>query len=294
MSLRYRLMRRFVAKAVAHHGSITVEQLRSLQGPPSPPLVDVRGVTFWTESLAGLDVEIAEPADATADLLFLHGGGCIAGTPSTQRKLVGAIAREAAVRVWSPDYRLAPEHPYPAAVDDAVTAYRALLERVDSPRVVLAGESGGGLLAATALLRARDVGLPPPAAVVLLNAWTDLTLSGTSTTENVGKDFLTPPFLEMCRDAYVGEHDPADPQLSPLFANLAGLPPTLLQVGDYDLIRDDSVRYAKAAGMAGSPVDLRVWPKAAHGFMGSGDDLPESRAAITELATWLRTALLPK
>ena len=226
-----------------------------------------------------------------ADLLYLHGGGGIAGTPRTQRKLVGAIAREANLRVWSIDYRLAPEKPYPAAVDDTVAAYRAMVERVDPRRLLLSGESGGGAIALSALLRARDAGLRLPAAVVLLCPWTDLTLSGKSTTENVGKDLLTPDFIAMCRDAYVGTHDPADPQVSPLFADLHGLPPTLLQVGALDLIRDDAVRYAKAAAAAGSPTDLRIWPKVGHGFTGTGDDLPESREAIAEIAAWIRTTI---
>ena len=286
-------MRKVIAKAAASRDTFTVEQLRSLQGPPDPKPIDVKGVRFRPESLAGLAVEIAEPdnASAAADLLYLHGGGGIAGTPRTQRKLVGAIAREANLRVWSIDYRLAPEKPYPAAVDDTVAAYRAMVERVDPRRLLLSGESGGGAIALSALLRARDAGLRLPAAVVLLCPWTDLTLSGKSTTENVGKDLLTPDFIAMCRDAYVGTHDPADPQVSPLFADLHGLPPTLLQVGALDLIRDDAVRYAKAAAAAGSPTDLRIWPKVGHGFTGTGDDLPESREAIAEIAAWIRTTI---
>lgn len=286
-------MRRVIAKTAASRDAFTVAQLRSFQGPPAPKPVDVAGARFRPESLAGLAVEIAEPesGDTIADVLYLHGGGCVAGTPSTQRRLVGSLAREAAVRVWSIDYRLAPEHPYPAGADDTVAAYQALLEHVDPARLVLSGESGGAVIALAALLRARDARLAMPAAVVLLCPWTDLTLSGESTVENAGKDMLTPAFIEMCRDAYVGSNEPSDPALSPLFADLSSLPPMLLQVGELDLIRDDSVRFAKAANDAGSVADLRVWPGMGHGFTGTGDDLPESRAGIAEVATWLRKQL---
>jgi acetyl esterase/lipase len=286
-------MRRVIAKAAASRDTLTVEQLRALQGPPAPKPVDVRGVTFRPQTLAGREVEIAEPASdlGDADVLFLHGGGFIAGTPSTQRKLVGAIARDARVRVWSFDYRLAPEHPFPAALDDGLAAYREILDRIDLTRLILMGESAGGNLAASGLLAARDAGLPLPAAVVLMAPFTDLTMSAPSIEENTGKDILTPAFVETCRDAYVGRHDPSDQRASPLFGDLSGLPPTLLQVGDLDLIRDDSVRFAAAAKAAGSPADARVWPDVSHGFVGSGDDLPESRQAIAEIATWIRTQL---
>jgi acetyl esterase/lipase len=289
MSLRYRVMRRVAAKVLARRGGFTVEELRRLQGPPATPPVDVRGVTFTPDALAGLDVEIAAPSTGTAhgDVLFLHGGGFVAGTPSTQRKLVGAIAREAGFRVWSVDYRLAPEHPFPAGLDDALAAYRALVERVD--RLVLMGESAGGNLAASTLLAARAEGLALPTAVVLMAPFLDLTMSAPSLLENTGKDILTPPFVEMCRDQYVGDRDLADPRVSPLLADLSGLPPMLLQVGEYDLLRDDSVRFAQRASEAGSAVEVQIWPHAGHGFIGTGDDLPESRAAIKQITQWLST-----
>jgi acetyl esterase/lipase len=289
MSLRYRVMRRVAAKVLARRGGFTVEELRRLQGPPATPPVDVRGVTFTEDVLAGLDVEIAAPSTGTADgdVLYMHGGGFVAGTPSTQRKLVGAIARHAGVRVWSVDYRLAPEHPFPAGLDDALAVYRELVERVD--RLVLMGESAGGNLAAATLLAARDERLRLPTAVVLMAPFLDLTMTAASLVENTGKDMLTPPFVEMCRDAYVDDHDPADPRVSPLLGELSGLPPLLLQVGEYDLIRDDSVRFAQRAGDAGSSAEVRIWPHAGHGFIGAGDDLPESRAAIKQITQWLST-----
>lgn len=293
MSLRYWAASRAVAALVNRKREFTVEQLRRAAGPPPRHLDSVRGVDFRDGELGGRACEIGEPRGAAGgDLLFVHGGGWVAGTPAHFRKLAGFVAREAGLRSHAISYSLAPEHPFPAGVEDALAAYRDLLERGADPRtLVLAGESAGGGLALGALLLARDAGLPMPAAAVLWWPGVDLTLSGESVRRNRGRDLLTPEFVRMCAEAYLAGADPRDPLASPLFADLGGLPPTYLQVGSRDLIADDSVRLAARLRESGVEVELDMVGGKLHGFAATGDGLPDSRVALARVAAWLKPRL---
>lgn len=283
MSLRATLLFGALRLFARFSGEMTPEGLRRL-APSTPPEVD--GVTFRAASLGDVTVEIAEPSgDLVHEILFLHGGAYVAGSPGTARRLLGSWCRESGSRGWSVDYRLAPEHPYPAGLDDARAAWLSLLETgVDPNRAVLAGESAGGGLALCLAVALRDEGLPLPGRLVLFWPWTDLTLSGAAIAENRRRDFLTDSLLDMGRRAYAGDLDVGDPRVSPLFADLHGLPPTLLQVGGYDRVRDDSTRLAPLLDYA----ELQVYPKLPHGWGAEGDTLREARASIARAASWLQ------
>jgi monoterpene epsilon-lactone hydrolase len=228
-------------------------------------------------------------------LLVLHGGFYVFGSPLTSADLASNIARRTRMRVISVDYRLAPEHPYPAALDDALAAYRALLDdpELDDPaRIAVAGESAGAGLAAALLIAARKQGLPMPAAGVLFSPYADLTLSGASMTSKVTADpsFRREAIAVRAKD-YAGSADPANPLISPIFADLHGLPPLLIQVGSNEVLLDDAVRLAARAAEDDVQVTLEVTPGVPHLFQTFAAMLDEGEAALQRVADFLRTAL---
>ena len=191
------------------------------------------------------------------------------------------------------DYRLGPEHPYPAAVDDALTAYEWLLDAGFEPdRIVVAGDSAGGGLTLATLLALRDRGRPLPALGVPISPWTDLTLSGESMTSMAEHDpMVTRHGLQRMADWYVGGADPKAPLVSPLFADLAGLPPLLIHVGELETLRDDAIRFAERAIAAGVDVTLEVWPEMIHVWHVFGPDVPESEAGVARIAQFIAERL---
>ncbi|MGC0377064.1 alpha/beta hydrolase [Streptomyces sp. SAI-229] len=236
-----------------------------------------------------------EPAEASGRgrLLYLHGGGYVVGSPDTHAGLVGELARRAGLRALSVDYRLAPEHPFPAAVDDGLAAYRALLAAGTDPRdLVMAGDSAGGGLTLATLLAAREAGLPQPAAVAVFSPWTDLTLSGESIRSKEDADPLfTEAGIRAYADLYVGTGDRTHPLASPLFADLTGLPPLLVQVGANEVLLDDAVRLAGRAGAADVEVTLEIGPGLPHVFQHHYGHLDEADAALDRAAHFLTTHL---
>lgn len=288
MSLKARVLFGATRYAVRRGGTPTVEGLRRLQGPPLIPGKVIEGVTFRDDDLGGVTVEVTEPAvPIEGDLFFLHGGAYIAGTRQSVRPILGALCRESGRRGWAPEYRLAPEHAFPAGVDDAMTAWLALLDRgIDPARTLLGGESAGGGLALATAIALRDRGLPMPAGLLLLWPWTDLTLSGSSAVENAKKDYLPRALMDLGVESYCS--DPTDPLVSPLFAEHDGLPPVFLQVGDHDMVRDDSTRLARKLDAVGVDNVLHVWPRLPHAWVGAGDGLKEARAAVAQTAAWIR------
>lgn len=292
MSVRYKAMTKvLVAMANRDGAEITVEGLRALVGPPTTKDASVKGVTFSPTALGGIPGEriSLDAVESQGELLCFHGGGYIAGTAKHFRGFFGALSRELAMTGTSVDYRLAPEHPYPAALDDALAAYEALLSSgVGADRVVVTGESAGGGLAVALVLAARDRGLPLPRALLLWWPFLDLTGEGETVRTNAGRDFLTPQLIQLSAQSYLGSTDPREPLAAPLFAELAGLPPVHLQVGEFDLLRSDAETFAAKLREAGVPVDLTVKKGGVHGFATSGDDLPEGREAIAAAARWLR------
>ena len=233
--------------------------------------------TNRTEEIAGVVVHVATPEHLLAEdriYLNLHGGALIVGGGDYCLEEGRLLADLHGVAVYSIDYRLAPEHPYPAALDDCLAVYRALLARVRPEAIVVGGVSAGGNLVAALALRARDEGLPFPGALVLITPELDLTESGDSFQVNRGSDVVLGGGLSAVNALYVGAHDPTHPYLSPLFGDFtAGFPPTFLQAGTRDLFLSNAVRMHRTLRQAGVPAELHVFEAMPHGgFRGSPED----------------------
>jgi len=222
-------------------------------------------------------------------LLFLHGGGYELGSLRSDGELAARLGRASGMRVLFPEYRLAPEHPFPAAIDDVLAAWRWLrTQGLDAASLAVAGDSAGGGLAAALLVATRDAGQALPAAAVLMSPTVDLTSSGASMTERADQDPIsTPAMLRQFAAGYLAGADPTTPLASPLFASLAGLPPLLIQVGTADLLLSDSERLAAAAAQAGVDVTLQVGEGLPHVYqllLGT----PEAAAATEQIGKFLR------
>jgi len=232
--------------------------------------------------------------DADRTIFFLHGGGHQIGSVASHRRLIADLAGSAGASALAIDYRLAPEHRYPAALDDALAAYRWMLAQgIDPARLAIAGDSAGGGLAIALLYRCRALGLPLPAAAVLLSPWTDMTASGESYTSRASLDPIhqRPMLLAMARK-YLGEEgDPRDPLASPLFGDPSGLPPMLIQVGERETIVDDARLFAEKAAAGGVAVQFEIWPGMIHVFQMYPDELAEARQAVGRLGEFLRSAI---
>jgi monoterpene epsilon-lactone hydrolase len=236
------------------------------------------------------------PAAASADyvLLYLHGGGHVMGSVQTHRSLIDDLAHGLGGRALGLDYRLAPEHPFPAGLEDATAAYRWLLKSGYGARqIVLAGDSAGGGLAAATLVALRDAGDPLPAGAALLSPWTDLEGTGPSCQTRAELDpMVTPMGLRAMARLYVGEAgNLRDPLASPLLAKLHGLPPLLVQAGDWEILRDDAVRFAEAVHRAGGSVRCSIWPEMVHVFPFFTSFIPEAREGVAEIVAFLRDCL---
>ena len=235
-----------------------------------------------------LEVRVRGQA-AERQVLLFHGGGYMCGNPEGVRDLGSRLARAARARVLMPDYRLAPENPFPAAVDDARTVYRFLLEREPSPdRLAVMGESAGGGLAMATLLAVKQDGLPLPAAAVTISAWVDMTVSGESVTTKADADpIASGDSLRMSAAAYLQGQEPTNPLASPLHGDLSGLPPLLIQVGSEEVLIDDSTRLADAARAAGVDVTLEIAPDLPHVYQYFASFLPQAQAAIDRAGEFL-------
>jgi acetyl esterase/lipase len=241
--------------------------------------------------LGGVPVLGIETGAASHDavVLWFHGGWYVIGSPRTSAGLSSDLARRIDARVVSVDYRLAPEHPYPAALEDARAAYRGLLDSGADPRsIAVVGESGGGGLAVALLASLAEAGLAQPAATVLISPWTDLTLSGETMTSMVGIDpVFTPEKVSVRAADYVGSADPADPSISPIFGDLRGVTPILIQAGSHEILLDDSIRLARRAAIDDVAVTLDVTPGVPHGFQAFAAMLDEGDAALARAAAFL-------
>jgi acetyl esterase/lipase len=239
----------------------------------------------------GVDAEWIAAPGATADrvILYLHGGGYVIGSIKTHRAMISRIARAANARALAIDYRLAPEHPFPAAVEDAIAAYRWLIAQGYKPgKIVIAGDSAGGGLTLALLLAIRDAGLPMPAGAVPISPWTDLEGTGESVRTRAAKDVMvTQDNLASSAKQYYGKHDPKNPLISPLHADFRGLPPMLIQVGDAEILLDDSTRVAERAKVAGVQVELEVWDEMPHVWHVFAKLLPEGQQAIDKVGKFV-------
>lgn len=230
----------------------------------------------------------AEPARA---VLFLHGGGYVSGSLDSHRHMIGQAGREAQSRTLSLAYRLAPEHPFPAALEDAIAGYHFLLSQgFDPKRIAVAGESAGGGLAIAMLVSLRDRGIPLPACTWCSSPWVDLEAIGGSMTANASVDpLIQKAYLMELAAAYLKGADPRTPLASPLYADLRGLPPMLIQVGSAETLLDDSVRLAGAAGAAGVRVTLEVWPDMIHAWHLFYPQLADGRRALAQVGAFIRS-----
>jgi acetyl esterase/lipase len=244
-------------------------------------------------SANGIDAEwIGAPGADAGVILYLHGGAYALGSVDTHREFVARLARSAGMRCLALNYRLAPEHPFPAALEDATGAYDWLLaEGVAPSRIIFAGDSAGGGLALAALVTLRDAGKPLPAGAVCISPWMDLALTGASIRTRAQVDcVLDPDSLGIYAGLYAGEHDRTSPLLSPLYADLTGVPPLLIQVGSDEILLDDATRCAEHARHAGVHVDLEVWNGMFHVFQ-LVPFLPETKEAVAHIVEFVRQNL---
>ena len=235
---------------------------------------------------------VASPPTSAASVavLYFHGGAYALGSAADSVGLAADVSRRVGARAVSVDYRLAPEHPFPAALDDAVAAYRALLdEGMPSARIAFVGESAGGGLVAATLVALKDANLPQPSSATVFSPWADLTVSGASATGKADIDpALTPEALRTRARDYLGQRDTATPLASPVFADLTGLPPLLIQVGSHEILLDDAIRLAARAGAHDVHVELQVWPEVPHVFQGFAAMLDDADQALQAAAAFIK------
>jgi acetyl esterase/lipase len=234
------------------------------------------------------------PAGANKDKVIFYtiGGGYISGTCSDHRTLVAKVAQASGIALLMFDHRLAPEDPYPAALEDSLKAYRWLLGQGTAPEnIVIMGESAGGGLCLATLLAIRDRGLPLPAGAVALSPWTDLKLTGESY-RTKQKVCISPPGMSrVCSKYYYGDHDPTHPWISPLYGDLHGLPPIFVNVGTYETMLDDSTRFAAKAQASGVDTTLVIGEKMVHCYPLMAPMFPEATQALDEVCAFIKKRL---
>lgn len=228
-------------------------------------------------------------ADPSCVILFLHGGGYISGSINSHRHMIAQAGREARARTLALGYRLAPEHPFPAALDDAIAGYRFLLAQgIEPRRIALAGESAGGGLAIATLVLLGDAGTALPACTWCSSPWVDLEVTGDSAMEKAAVDpLIQKPYLVQIASMYLNGADPRTPLASPLHADLRGLPPMLIQVGAAETLLDDAVRLARAAGAANVRTTLEVWPDMIHAWHLFYQQVAAGRRALAAVGAFI-------
>ena len=287
--LRFQIKRRLKKNPdVLELRPIMEESIKFQKKPPTD-------IQFEQSSLGDIPVErvTAAGADENRAFFYLHGGGWVAGSPLIYRSLTWRFAKQVGIPVYVVDYRLAPEHPYPAGLDDCVSAYRALLDKgLDASNIIVGGDSAGGNLTLALALRLKDEGLPLPAGLICLSPATDMTYAGASAILNAKADVLfVPEMMETVQQRYFPNDDPKLPYLSPLFGDVTGLPSTFFQVGSTEMLLDDSTRMAKKMKAAGIDVTIEIWPKVWHVWQMNADQLPEAEKAIKAITAFARARL---
>ena len=248
--------------------------------------VDINGIPGEWSTVPG--------SNSSRVLLFLHGGGYCSGSIISHRRMVSEAGRAAGVRTLAIGYRLAPENPFPAAFDDAATAWHFLRRQgIAAQHIAMGGDSAGGGLSLAVALKLHDVNEELPACLWLVSPWTDLTMSGsTLITKDAVDPLIHKGYLRELADAYLGgDADRKDPRVSPLFTNLVGMPPMLIQVGSAETLLDDSVRLAAAAGEADVPVTLEIWPQMIHAWHLWNARLESGRRALGNAGSFMRLHL---
>ena len=253
-----------------------------------------KDVAIEEAELAGLHAEWYRPPNSLSGkvFLYLHGGAYALGSCDSHRALATRIASAANVDTVLPEYRLAPENPFPAGLDDCVAVYRSLLEKgYAAEDIIIGGDSAGGGLTVATMLQLRHNGVPLPCAAVLLSPFLDVSASGETMKTRAGRDpWFEPENISVVVGHYCPNEDPRNPLLSPVFANVAGLPPTLIHVGDDEILLSDSTRFAEKLRGAGVEVELEVFPELWHVFQLFVGAMPESRAAVDKIGAYVRAA----
>lgn len=286
-----------------------LQQKQAAQSGPAPSIEQQRknleamsgripldaDVTVTKTSVGGIPGEwvVASNALDNQILFYLHGGAYYMGSCKSHRDLAARISRAAASRVLVIEYRLAPEHPFPAAIEDSTAAYRGLLNSGVKPsQIAIAGDSAGGGLAVATLVSLRDAGDPLPATGVLLSPWTDLEGTGASmTTREEFDPWLDPAGIREAAKVYLNGTDPRHPLASPIYADLHRLPPMLVHVGHDECLLDDSIRLVNRAQAAGVDIGLTIWEDMWHVFQSFAAQVPEGRKAIEEIGKYIQEQL---
>ena len=271
----------------------TIEELRANHkaGGAAIPLPD--GTTFETVNASGVPSEWIQVPGVDTDrvFLFIHGGGYYRGSAAATRSAASGISKASGMRCLSIDYRLAPEDPFPAAIDDTYAAYKWLLDRgIAASNIVVGGISAGGGLTCALLLKLKDQGDALPAGAVPMSAWTDLTQSGDTMQSNAESDpVICKAYLDRMAGLYLNGADSKTPLASPLYGDFKGLPPMLVQVGTTESMYDDSRRYAEAAQAAGVDATFEPWDDMFHGWHSSAHVLDEAQQAIDSIGRFCRS-----
>ncbi|HVZ10574.1 alpha/beta hydrolase [Rhodopila sp.] len=254
-----------------------------------------KDVTVTPVVANGVPAEWTSTPDAGQDkaILYLHGGGYVIGSLDSHRHLAAEAGRQAGTRTLALHYRLAPEHPFPAPVEDTVAAYRYLLDSGMKPKnICIAGDSAGGGLVVGAMLALKQAGLPQPGCGWCISPWVDMEATGKSFTDRADTDpTVQRATIEMMAKWYLGDADPKHPHASPIHGDLRGLPPLLIQVGSVETLLDDSIALARKAGIDEVPVDLQIWPEMIHIWHIFFPMLTAGRRALASGGAFVRTAL---
>jgi acetyl esterase/lipase len=271
---------------------VDVRKIRRLWDYLGGLMITASGVKKTRDEINGLYAEWLTPRNRMNDklLLYLHGGGYVVGGCDMHRQMVSHIARAGHIQSLLPEYRLSPESKYPAAIEDVVGVYRTLLASgVKAENMVVAGDSAGGGLVVAMLLSLRDAGDPLPAAAILLSPFLDATASGESMQSRASQDpWFHPEDVSLIADYYCELQQRNDPLVSPIFADVGGLPPMYIQVGDDEILLSDSERFAEKIAAAGGKIDLEIWPEMWHVFQMFVGKMPESGRAIKKIGDFVR------
>jgi acetyl esterase/lipase len=276
-------------------GSTSLQELRTFLDEMSAQGQLPQGTRVEKTMIESTPAEWVSGPGARDDrtILFLHGGGYSLGSCKSHRELAARIAVASEASALVIEYRLAPEHPFPAGLDDAVAAYRWLLRSGKKPgNIIIAGDSAGGGLTLATLLSLRDAGDPLPAGAVLLSPWTDLATTGESHKTRADADpMLGTAGMPQTVRHYIGDMDPKTPLASPLYAELRGLPPIMIHVGNDEILLDDSTQFTERARAAGVDVNLEVWEGMWHVFPSLAGAVPEAREAIEKIGQFVKRRL---
>jgi acetyl esterase/lipase len=289
MSLLAKIIKKLIPLQISGWSEGTIEEQRARHEKTARYSKLPADTRCLPVSADGVPAEWIEASDADLGvILYLHGGAYALGSINSHREIVARLARTTKMRGLAIDYRLAPEHPYPAALEDAIAAYLWLLTQgYDPSQIIIAGDSAGGGLALGTLVTLRDAGKPLPAGAVCISPWTDLATTGASIQNKAKVDLiLDPDSLEKYAKYYAGEHELTSPLISPLYADPKGLPPLLIQVGTDEILLDDATRFTKNAQESGVDVTLEIWDQMFHVFQMISF-LPETKKAVGNIAEFV-------